>query len=302
MTLDKHFAGIAASSYLLTLVAAALCQARIHGSYDALMSFYRYIIPKSTQTTSSFLSGFVDTILGCISIANSSKITIQANRACPTTKSIVAMDDKTTDYVLSLDMHQVRSQLTLRSLPHTGRSDYDLRQLLAVHYLNDIKDGWSLDSDRHMLLKPANEDSGVAQETLSVVGRRLGYLIPSDEHYAYARGLSGSKDLPILLRPDHAHVDNSLGMDVELQDNLADTTNNHIGGPLVRSARTLFCRPHGGNARLVFGLQLEDMDQMGLIYCQLGRDVQGPELRLSGDVAMYPRTSLQWPEEDECLY
>ena len=87
-------------------------------------------------------------------------------------------------------------------------------------------------------------------------------------------------------------------MDVELQDNLADTTNNHIGGPLVRSARTLYCRPHGGNARLVFGLQLEDMDQMGLVYCQLGRDVQGPELRLSGDVGLYPRISFQWLDED----
>ena len=204
-----------------------------------------------------------------------------------------------TNYVLSLDMHQVRSQLTLRSLPPTGRSDYELRQLLAVHYLNDIKDGWFLDPTRHMLLKPANKDSGIAQETLSIVGRRLGYLIPIDEHYPYARGLSGSKDLPILLHPDHMHADNSLGMDAELQDNLADTTNNHIGGPLIRSAKTLYCRPGGGNARLVFGLQLEDMDRMGLVYCQLGRDVQGPELRLSGDVAMYPRISLQqWSDED----
>ena len=209
------------------------------------------------------------------------------------------MERMATNYVLSLDMHQVRSQLTLRSLPRTGRSDYELRQLLTVHYLNDIKDGWWLDPTRHMLLKPANEDSGVAQETLSVVGRRLGYLIPTDEHYAYARGLSGSKDLPILLHPDHVHADNALGMDIELQDNLADTENNHIGGPLVRSAKTLYCRPGGGNARLVFGLQLEDMERMGLIYCQLGRDVQGPELRLSGDVAMYPRISLQWSDVDD---
>ena len=218
------------------------------------------------------------------------------------TEAIMAMDDKTIDYVHSLDMHQVRSQLTLRSLPHTGRSDHDLRQLLAVNYLNDIKDGWQLDPDRHMLLKNANEDSGVAQETHSVVGRRLGYLIPIDEHYPYARNFSGSKDLHLLLRPDHVHVDNSLGMDAELQANLADKSNNHIGGPLVRSARTLHCRPHGGDARLVFGLQLEHMERMGLVYCQLGGDVQGSELSLSGDVAMYPRISHQWSDDDESSY
>lgn len=209
------------------------------------------------------------------------------------TDAIMAMDDKTIDYVHSLDMHQVRSQLTLRSLPPTGRSDHDLRQLLAFHYQNDIKDGWRLDPDRHILLKHANEDSGVARETHSVVGRRLSYLIPIKEHYPYARDFSGSRDLHLLLRPGHVHVDNSLGMDAELQANLADTSENQIGGPLVRSARTLYCRPHGGDARLVFGLQLEDMEQMGLVYCQLGEDEQGPELRLSGDVAMYPRVSLQ---------
>ena len=130
---------------------AAFCQASIQGSYDALMSFYWYIIPKSTQTTSSSLSGSVYTILGCIGIANSSKNRIQENRAYPMTDAIMPMDDKTIDYVHSLDMHQVRSRLSLRSLPHTSRSDHDLRHLLAVNYLNDIKDGWQLDVDRHML-------------------------------------------------------------------------------------------------------------------------------------------------------
>ena len=204
------------------------------------------------------------------------------------------------DYVLSLNMHQVRSQLTLRSLPRKSRSDLDSRAILAGDYQKDINDGWWLDPDRHMLLKHANENAGVTQETLAVVGRRLGYIIPVDEHYAYVYrvGLSGSEDLPLLLRPDHVHVDNCLGMDVEIQDILADTENNHIGGPLIRSARTLYCRPHGGNARLVFGLQFEEMHKMGLIYCQLGRDVQGPELRLSGDVGLYPRIFLDWPDEN----
>ena len=166
---------------------AALCQALIQGRYDALMSFYWYIIPKSTQTTSSSLSGSVYTILGCIRIANSSKNRIQENHAYPMTDTIMPMDDKTIDYVHSLDMHQVRCQLTLRSLPPTGRSEHELRQLLAVHYQNDIRDGWHLDPNRHMLLKHANVDSGVAQETHSIVGRRLGHLIPIDEHYPYAR-------------------------------------------------------------------------------------------------------------------
>ena len=231
-------------------------------------------------------------------LQNSIKNLIQTTYTYCTTNSTIVMDDKTTDYVLSLDMHQVRSQLTLRSLPSTGRSDHDLRQLLAVHYLNDITDGWQLDPDRHMLLRHANEDSGVAKETLSIVGRRLGYLIPVDEHYPYTPSLSRSKYLPILLHPDHVHMNNSLGIDPELQETLADTSNNHIGGPLVRSARTLFCRPGGGNARLVFGLQLEDMERMGLVYCQLGGDVQDEELSLSGDVAMYPRLSLQGLDED----
>ena len=226
------------------------------------------------------------------------KIIIQTIHAYHTGNSIIAMDDTVMDYVLSLNMHQVRSQLTLRSLPRKSRSDLDLRAILAGDYQKDINDGWWLDADRHMLLKHANENAGVTQETLSVVGRRLGYIIPVDEHYAYALGLSGSEDLPLLLRPDHVHVDNYLGMDVEIQVILADTTNNHIGGPLIRSARTLYCRPQGGNARLVFGLQLEDMDKMGLIYCQLGRDIQGPALRLSGDVALYPRLFLQWPDEN----
>ena len=229
------------------------------------------------------------------------KITIQAIHAYRTGNSVIAMDDTIMDYVLSLDMHQVRSQLTLRSLPRRGRSDLDLRAILAGDYQKDIHDGWWLDSNRHMLLKHANENAGVTQETLSVVGRRLGYVIPVDEHYAYALGFSGSEDLPLLLRPDHVHEhyeDNYLGMDVELEAILADITNNHIGGPLIRSARTLYCRPYGGNARLVFGLQLEDMHKMGLVYCQLGRDVQGPELRLSGDVGLYPRIFLQWPDED----
>lgn len=212
------------------------------------------------------------------------------------TNTVIAMDNKTTDHVNSLDMHQVRSQLTLRSLPPTGQSDHDLRQLLTTHYLNDINDGWHLVPDRHMLLKPANEDSGVARETLSLIGRRFGYLTPVNEHYP---GLSGSKDLLILLQPDHAHKNNSLGIDPELQDNLADTSNNHLGGPLVRSAKTLFCRPGGGDARLVLGLQLEDMERMGLVYCQLGGEVQGAELSLSGDVVMYPGICLRGSEEDE---
>ena len=88
-------------------------------------------------------------------------------------------------------------------------------------------------------------------------------------------------------------------MDAELQASLADLSNNHIGGPLVRSARTLYCRPHGGDAQLVLGLQLEHMERMGLVYCQLGGDVQGSELSLSDDVAIFPRISLQWSDEDE---
>ncbi len=204
-------------------------------------------------------------------------------------------------YVLSLDMHQVRSQLTLRSLPRTGRPARGLRAILASDYQKDFNDGWWLDTDRHMLLKHANENAGVTQETLSVVGRRLGYITPVDEHYVYEFGLSGNEELPLILRPDHVddlHEDNFLGMDVEIQAILADMTNNHVDGPLIRSARTLYCRPRGGNARLVFGLQLEGMHNMGLIYCQLGRDPQGPELHLSGDIALYPRIYLQWPDDN----
>ena len=220
-----------------------------------------------------------------------------AKHAYRTKNSIIAMDDTVLDYVLSLDEHQVRSQLTLRSLPRTGREDWDLRAILTSDYQKDINDGWWLDPDRHMLLKHANENAGVTQETLSVVGRRLGCITPVDEHYVYGFGLDSEK-LPLILRPDHVHVDNFLGMDIEIQAILADIKNNHIDGPLIRSARTLYCRPQGGNARLVFGLQLEGMHKMGLIYCQLGRDIQGPVLRLSGDVALYPRTFLQWPDEN----
>ena len=107
-----------------------------------------------------------------------------------------------------------------------------------------------------MLLKYANEDSGVAQESQSVEGRRLGFLIPLDGHYPYVRDLSRSKTLHLLLRSDHVHVDmdHSLGMDAEHKANLADASNNHIGGTLARSFRTLYCRPHGGDALLVFSL------------------------------------------------
>ena len=82
---------------------------------------------------------------------------------------------------------------------HSICTKYEASSLYAVSLVQvgqtNIKDGWWLDPNRHMLLKPANEDSGVAQETLSVIGRRLSYLIPIDEHYTYTRGMSGSKDL-----------------------------------------------------------------------------------------------------------
>ena len=239
-----------------------------------------------------------DSITAINDTVRDDRIIIQTIHASHTGNTIIAMDDTIMDYILSLNMHQVRSQLALRSLPRKSRSDLDSRSILACDYQEDINDGWWLDPDRHMLLKHANQNAGVTQETLSVVGRRLGYIIPVDEHYAYKLGFSGSEDLPLLLRPDHMHVDNSLGMDVEIRDILADTENNHIGGPLIRSARTLYCRPYGGNARLVFGLQFEGMHKMGLVYCQLGRDVQGPELRLSGDVALYPRIFLDWLDEN----
>ena len=57
------------------------------------------------------------------------------------THAIMAMDDKAIDYVHLLDMHQLRNQLKLRSPSYIGRSDHDLRHLLAVHDQNDIKDG-----------------------------------------------------------------------------------------------------------------------------------------------------------------
>ena len=206
------------------------------------------------------------------------------------------LSDTIVDYVLSLDIAQVRSQSIIRSLPPVATSDLHLRAPLAGEYQKDIDDGWWLDADRHMLLKYAPENAGVAQETALVVGRRLGYIIPVDEHYKYVYkvGFSGSQDLALLQRPDNKNLDNSLGVDIEIQTIMVDVSNNHIGGPLVRSAKTLYCRPHGGDARLVFGLQLEDMDKMGLVYCQLGRDQQGKQLRLSGDVALYPSSFLRW--------
>ena len=212
------------------------------------------------------------------------------------------MDQRIIDYVLSLNMDQVRSQLTLRSLPRTGRPGWGLRAILAFDYQKDFNDGWWLNSDRHMLLKHATEHAGVTQETFSIIGSRLGYITPVDEPYVYELGLSGiGEELPLILRPDDVHeafVGNFLGMDVEIQAILADMTNNDVDGPQILSARTLYCRPRGGNARLVFGLKLEGMHNMGLIYCQLGRDPQGQELYLSGDVGLYPRAYLQWPDEN----
>ena len=206
------------------------------------------------------------------------------------------LSDTIVDYVLSLDITQVQSQSITRSLAPIALSDLHLRAPLAGEYQKDINNGWWLDADRHMLLRHANESAGVVQETLSVVDRRLGYIIRVDEQYknVYKVGFSGSEDLTLLLRPHNVHLDNSLGMDIEIQAIMSDVSNNHIGGPLVRSAKTLYCRPYGGQACLVFGLQLEDMDKMGLIYCQLGREVQGSELRLSGDVALYPKGFLDW--------
>ena len=237
-----------------------------------------------------------------IIIANSSKSSIRATRAYHAPSSIIAMDDAVMDYVGSLPMHQVRSQLTLRSLPRTGGSDHDLRMLLSVHYLDDIKhDNWWLDTYRHMLLKDANEDSGITLETLSVIGRRVRSITLVDETYMGGGSSAESKELPLILRPDHTdgrYGDNVLGMDIEIQAILGDTVNSHADGPLILSARTLCCRPQGGYPRLVFGLQLEGMHNMGLIYCQLGRDPQGKELRLSGDVALYPRIFLPWPDEN----
>ena len=206
-----------------------------------------------------------------------------------------------TNYVLSLDMHQVRSQLTLRSLPPTGRSDDELRQLLALHYQNDTKNGWDLDHTRHMLLKPASEACGITLETLTVTGLRIRYITLVDETYVYRASSAASKELPLILRSDHMdglHGDNVLGMDIEIQAILGDVVNNHVDGPSILSAKTLYCRPQGGYPRLVFGLQLEGMHKMGLIYCQRGRDPQGIELRLSGDVALYPRSTLQRPLEN----
>ena len=211
------------------------------------------------------------------------------------------VSDMIIDYVLSLDMQQLRSQFTLRSIPRAGRSEIGLRAVLALKYHEDIIAGWWLDPARHMLLKNVNDYAGVSQETSLVVGRRLGYIIPVDEYYRYIYkvGFSGSEDLPLIMRPDNVDTVNSLCMDIEIEAIMADESNNHIGGPLVRSAGTLYCRPYGGHARLVFGLQLEDMDKMGLIYCQLDRDPQGKELCLSGDVALFPRGVLSWLDRDD---
>lgn len=227
------------------------------------------------------------------------RLAIQATHPYDTGDPAIA--DTIVDYVLfSLDMHQVRSQLTLRSLPSRDQSDSDLRATLATEYQKDINDGWWLDPYRHMLLKHVNDTAGITQETMSVVGRRLGYIIPVNEQYKFIFkvGLSGSEDLPLALRPDDIHMDYSLGMDIEIEAIMADASNNHIGGPLIRSARTLLCRPHGGDVRLVFGLQLEDMHKMGLVYCQPGREVQGSELRLSGDAVLFPRGFLRWLDGD----